>query len=347
MGLSPHATAEAILVGGELAINHWSPSSYGGSDVTLEGSSETQVHIELHSFENPESRFERTMTFDELASSTVGGEIDSLGNRCSVSRVPGDLIGVTFERDHLVFKPGETFEFYIRPNLTGLTTRSANGRVRLTSAEATGTGGSRESIFQEPMNFKSTNRAAPTNSRSVCRFLTRRVVYNLEIELESNWYQASLTSKKNLIQRNVQFIVLGDQPVPAEKTGWKKVATVDPVKVQNSFPTWSQFSRIAGLPSKDTLGNEFRSPVEVDRQPMMELAPGGWQALPLSIDRLNKPHVVEFEYVADGEMALGVSLLQPDASGQVPLYGFDSGVFIPKSLVANPTGRAESFGGID
>jgi hypothetical protein len=335
LGLSPQATAEAILVGGELVINHWSPSNYGGSDVALEGTSETQVHIALSSVEHPESGFERTMTFDEIVSNTVGGEIDSLGNRCSVTRVPGDLIGIAFERDHLVFRPGEKFEFSFRPNLAGLTTRSANGRVRLMPAQATGRTGIR-SLFSKTVSFQIDESGSADAQRVSLAVPDQEGIYNLEIELESNWYQASLSPKKNPIRRSIQLIVLGDQPIPAEKTSWKKVATVDPVKVQKSFPSWSQFSRIAGL-SKDTLGNEFRSPVEVDRQPMMELAPGGWQAIPLSVDRLNKPHVVEFEYVSDGEMALGVSLLQPDTSGQVPLYGFDSGVFIPKSLVANAT----------
>ena len=80
LGLGPDANAAAMRVGEDLDIRHWSPTSYGGADVTLAGTADTQVRFDLSSVEQPESRFERTIMFDELVAGSVNGELDLLGN---------------------------------------------------------------------------------------------------------------------------------------------------------------------------------------------------------------------------------------------------------------------------
>lgn len=333
LGLTSDAPADVALVDGDVLIRHGTTSNYGGGDVTLAGGPKSQVSIVLSSIETPEAKFERTFTFDELTAGTIGGEIDLLGNRCSVTRVPGDSLGVTFERDHLVFEPGEPFTFSIKPNLTGLLTRTANCRVKLVPAHQTGLAGSR--TFQsKTLSFQLDENGSSDPQEVQLEVPSEESIFNVEVELESNWYQSSF-AKKKVVRRSIQLLVLGKRPDNIQTQGWKRVSTFDPDGAShNSFPSLSQLSRMAGLSEKNTLGNEHLSRVVINNQTMTQLAPGGWQAIPLSVDRINKPHIVELEYLAGGEMAFGVSVLQPDASGQIPLYGFDSGVFIPRAIVS-------------
>lgn len=335
LGLTLDAPAAVVLVDQDLVINHWSPTSYGGVDVDLFGSDDAQVNIQITSLENPESRFEQTISIGELASDTVGGEVDSLGNRCSVTRVPGDKIGVEFTREHLVFSPGEPFKFSIRPNLTGLNTRSAVCRVRVVAAHSSGIRINRH--YATTLSFSCDANGSAEPQDISFNVPEEESVYNIEMELEPIWYQTSLVSKKVVVRRTIQLIVLeNDAATDLDSPEWEEISMADPIEsTPDTFPAWSQISRLAQRIPTGSIGNELRQEVVVNQNPMMQLEPGGWQAIPLSMGEPGKPHVVELEYVDDGEMALGISLLQPDASGQIPLYGFDSGVFRPDSIVGS------------
>lgn len=335
LGLGADSSASVTLVEGKLLIDHWSASNYGGVDVTLDASADTKVTIEISSIESPESKFRQTVSASQLLSDTTGGEIDALGNRCSITRVPGDAINVSIEREHLVFKPGETFRFNVTPRLTGFSTKSAHCKVRMLQANKAIS----RSLFNKTISFQLDENGSAGAETISLNVPDEEGVYNLEFELEPIWYQSSFNVRTNSLRRTVQFIVLTDQSqskiAKKSKRRWRQVSSVDPVNVEQAL-AWSQLSRVVGMPANQTIGNQLRQPVVIDRQALMQLAPGGWQAIPLTIDRLGKPHVIELDYVADSEMAMGLSLLQPDGAGQIPLYGFDSGVFIPKSLVKDP-----------
>ena len=348
LGLTADAPASVVKVGKEIQIGHWSPTDYGGADISVEGDWQTEIKILLFSREHPDSKFERTVTLGDLVAGQVSGEIDLLGNRCSVVRVPGDELEVDLQREHLVFNSGEQFSFWIRPNATALTERTVVCRVRLMAAYPNGRANSRP-IVTKTLNYELDMFGSAESQQVKLTLPDEEAVYNIQIELAPSRYQASFGPKKGAIERTVQLIVLESNRksnvsqlnyVEPDRQRWRKIATEDPVKHEsNTFPSWSQFSRMTGLASQDALGNELRSPISFDRQTLVKLAPGGWQAIPLTTDHLNKPHVIEIEYVADGELALGISVLQPDASGQIPTHGFDSGVYIPKSLV--PDGETD------
>lgn len=335
IGLTADAPASVKKKSGyELIVDHWSPANYGGVDVDFTGNLDAEIQVRLSSLENPHAVFDKTISVTDLIEGVAGGEIDSIGNRCSITRAPGDALRFEFEKDHLVFKTGEPFRFSIQPNLTGVTTRQANCRVKVVQAETKGPVS--RAFYSKSVSFELDDNGSAAKPIEF-EFLApkKEAIYNIEVELDPVWYQASF-NKKRKITRNVQFIVLGGEtPKATDQRKWRQISFADSV-VDNgglSLPGWDQFSKIARLQSRLPLGNELRSPVTVGNQRMMNLAPGGWQAIPLVVDRLNKPHVIELEYLAEQEIAIGLSLLQPDANGQVALYGFDSGVHIPSSIV--------------
>ena len=338
LGLSADAAASAIESNQEVIIDHWSATDYGGADITIDGDSKTEVQIQLYSREQTESKFEQTFLLSDLTAGVSGGEIDLLGNRLSIVRVPGDDLRVEFERKHLVFEPGETFKFSVRPNLTTFADRMTACRIKLVASYPSGRTASRP-LAIKTLNFGLDKTGSAEPQQVELTMPGDEAVYNIELELSPNRYQASFGPKKDQIQRRVQLLVLNRESQNSEtgnenRKRWQQISTSDAVDLDQSLlPGWSQFSRMTGLSNQDAIGNELRSAVTVGRQTMMQLAPGGWQAIPFDIGELNKPHIVELEYVADTEFALGISVLQPDASGQIPTHGFDSGVYVTRSLV--------------
>ena len=298
----------------------------------MTASLDTKISFQLTSIENPESVFEQTISLDQLVGQTVAAELDDFGNRFSASRAPGDSIQVQFEKPHLVFEPGESFRFSIQPRLTGLTTRTATCRVKVVLAGSSGVGSRALYSKSIPVSLDDTGSAVEPMELEI-PVPNQEEVYDVKLELEPIWYQASFKSKSSSIKRSIQFVVLDQQPKAIDsKRRWRQVSVSDAADFdqRQGIDAWNQ-RRTGRVP----LGNELRSTIIVGQEKLVTLAPGGWQAIPLEVGKMGEPHVVELEYVSNQAIAMGLSLLQPDATGQIPLYGFDSGLFVPHSLVAS------------
>ena len=58
------------------------------------------------------------------------------------------------------------------------------------------------------------------------------------------------------------------------------------------------------------------------------VAPGGWQAYPLPVREIGKPHLLEIEYPSHLPQSLGISIIEPNAAGKVVPLGLDSGLHV-------------------
>jgi len=330
LGVTLDASASVKKIENGVLIDHWSPTNYGGADVELTASLDTKISFQLTSIENPESVSEQTISVEQLVGQTVAAELDGFGNRFSASRAPGDSIQVQFEKSHLVFEPRESFRFSVQPRLTGLTTRTANCRVKVVLAGATGVGSRALYSKSIQVSLDQTGSAVEPIELEI-PVPNKEGVYDVQLELEPAWYQASFKAKSSGIKRSIQFVVLNQGPQAVDpQRRWRQVSVSDAVDFdqRQGISTWNQ--RRTG---RTPLGNDLRSTTIVGEEKMVALAPGGWQAIPLEVGKIGEPHVVELEYVSSEAIAMGLSLLQPDAMGQIPLYGFDSGLFAPQSLV--------------
>ncbi len=332
LGLEAEANATIEKSGNVLNVQQWSKTTYGGFDFTLAGNSDTRVVLDLSSIEQPASRYEQTLSLKQLLSGVIAGEIDSIGNRCSISRIPGDELNLFFPRQHLVFASGEEFEFSIAPNRTPFLARAVACRIKMVSANPAGIVGSR-SLISKSISFQTDSLGSAPPQPVKFRMPLKEGVYNIELELEQQRYQASFSSRKPPVSRSMQVLVLSNQSAKSNGKDWGLIYSTNlSGEVEGSSP-WSQLAQLANLKSPKIYGNNRYTPVQVGDREMGELAPGGWQAIPINVGELGQPHVIEIEYLAAEETAIGVSLLQPDANGQVPNYGFDSGVQIEKSLM--------------
>ena len=70
--------------------------------------------------------------------------LDDSGNHMLVARSPADRLRVRFDRDHLVFAPGETFQFEVEPYLV----ESNSNKVRL-QARIVGAPGGQQMFAEE------------------------------------------------------------------------------------------------------------------------------------------------------------------------------------------------------
>ena len=335
LGVSLDATASVRKSEKEILINHWSPTDYGGADVEVNVMMDSKVHYSLTSTENPENVFEQTTTLRQLLGQPTAVELDNLGNRFSTSRAPGDLMRVEFERPHLVFRPGESFRFAIEPMLTGLGTRTANCRVKVLLAGSSGVGARTYYAKSIPCKLDD-NGSVDQPIELEIPVPKQEEVYNIELELEPVWYQASFP-KTNSIKRNIQFIVLSQRPETiGNRRRWRQISISDAADFAGQWGSanngaWNQIPKL-GRAGTAWLGNN-RTTTTVGQEKLLKLAAGGWQAIPLNVGKIGDPHVVELEYVSQEKVTIGLSLLQPDALGQIPFYGFDSGLFVPDSLV--------------
>ena len=345
LGVATDATASVQTSGKEILIDHWSPTDYGGADVELKAPLDSKVHYSLTSIENPATSLEQTTTLGQLLGQSAAIELDNLGNRFSSSRAPGDSLRVKFDKPHLVLRPGELFRFSIQPLLTGLGTRTANCRVKVVLAGSTGVG--TRAYYSKTIPFAlDANGSADQPINLEIPVPKQEEVYNIELDLEPVWYQASFGAKSNNIKRSIQFIVLNQHSDDTvNRRHWREVSISDPAELDEGWgragnAAWNQIPKL-GRSGTAWLGNN-RTTTAVGQDTLLELQAGGWQAIPLNVGRVGEPHIIELEYVSKEAVTIGLSLLQPDGSGQIPLYGFDSGLFVPDSLV-KPDSKTSSL----
>ena len=329
LALTPDAPGSAVLAENQIHINHWMPTNYGGVDVSFIGSNDAVVKLVLFAADQPNEKFEQTIAISQLLSEGFAADVDSTGNQLMIVRAPGDQLPVLFKRSHLVFSPGERFSFDVRANRTSISARSANCRVKLFRSGTDG-GGNGLALWGDSQVFAINETGSSDLQTFQLEVPKQEGVYELSMLLEPNWYQASFRNA-NRVERRIQFVVLADDDRSAKPAdqNWRVVSEVDITDGGNtrSFPPLPSFT--AGR----SISNQRDRTINYMRQPMLELSPGGWKAVPISIPASNRPHILEVQFVGQPDSAFGVSIIQPDAAGNIPPFGFDNGVVNPKSMI--------------
>lgn len=319
-------------------------TNYDGFDFTFQGNLNSTITIDLASDDDPESKFQKTLTVASLLQNVFQNQLDDLGNHLSVDRAPGDAVEVQLDRDHLVFDAGETAPVRIALNHCDLKPGQANVRMSIVKARQKG-----PAIWSQTETVN-VNDAGSTTSPTPFQFEAPQDegVYDLLIEVDRNWLGINnpmlnsaaphktiraLDPLQGQIRRRVQFVVLQDHPQqPQSANTFETIGQISPEQVVPSGPNW----RLQSQKQKTAvLGNQKSSLTQSGQQSLVELLPGGWQALRLPVLEIGKPHIVEVEYPANRAMALGVSVLDQSEQGQVPLQGADSGIYIPDSIVVD------------
>lgn len=305
-----------------IRIAQRSPVQYTGFDFTVAGMADSVLTIEL----TPLDRSQEIQKYEVPLSALITGDfqqpLDEQNNRLVIQRTGGDRIRVAFTRSSLVFAPAEAFQFTVEPHELGIQGPTTLRCVaRLTRAR----GGAVLTEQEQEISLDMTSE--PPRKSFTFSTPHEEGVYELMIALYRPRFADAIMRRGPLHWRKIQFVVVGEAPTPEVSGKWELLESIDPNHA--SWMEWlTHIPKLPLLPDfrQEPLGNGKSATWKHLDHDLVELQPGGWQAYPLSIQRTGMPHVLEVEYPSDVAQTLGISIIEPNATGQVIPIELDSGV---------------------
>lgn len=311
-----------------IEIRQRSLRAYDAVDVLVTADLDARLVVSLTN-EQGELAKPVEVSLRSLVGQSHNSALDEVGNHLLVSRSPSDRLRISFDREHLVFSPGETFQFQIQPYLL----EPGGGAVRYQAQIISSSGGQ----ILSSADYKGGDEG--TASSISVKVPDAEGVYDLAITALHP--RVRLRLKKPVAERKIQLVVLDKRPQSEPGQGpVSRVVEINPMNPR----WWERFANIPLLPGlrKGPLGNGDAAPWEHPKLgPMIQLGTGGaapnisWEAYPLPITNPGQAHVLEIEYPSDVPQAMGISLLEPNAAGAVTPIGLDSGVYVSDEEAEN------------
>lgn len=344
VGREPDDPGSYDLQDGQVKILQTRPRSYSGMDVHVAGTKDSQLIVELSPRDRPAATKRLSAKLSELLQQSPSLELDDQRNRLIVSRSPGDRLRVTFDRDHLVFAPGAEFTFDVEPHWTGF---EAGTMLRLKTQLLRAR--SEEELWRNEVDLRVGDDGVLARPEPlVVKLPTTEGTYDIELTLAPRRLPGSLAValSRAAVQRTIQVTVVDDQPPPPDRTAWRSLGEIDPthgpfgegtnLKWTDWLKRLPQLKWTAGF-TQGPLGNGRATRIDHHGRPLVQLAPEGWQAYPLPIQRINEPHQLELEYPSDLAQTLAISIVEPNAAGKVVPIGIDSGLDVQDPPPGEPT----------
>lgn len=320
----------------QISVSQQTAQEYDALDVSLTTSRNARLKINLVSVDNPELTFEVDRPIEQFLFKSLDMLLDEDGNRGQVRRAPDDVLRIQHKRPTMVFHPNETFEVSLIPHLIG---RERSGTFQY-SVFLIATDQQQVIHQQQHLVELQTQSKFPVWNNLKLPIPSRPGVYNIEFRVDSKRFTDTLVRPAPLATRRIQFVVVGgiDAP-PAQQAKWKEILKFNPAN-----PAWwehlaslnptEQLKYLTGSSPSDLgfkpFGNEQVQEIEHDGKPYSKLTEGGWQAYPLTIEHLNRPHLLEVEYPSNVPQTMALSILEPNALGKIMPLGIDSGFYLHK-----------------
>ena len=325
LGFSRDSASFAKFQKNQVIIRQAAPSTFEGFDVDVLGPPDSKIVVEVT--EQGGEPVRREFAVSKISVQDQVFVIDQQGNRLSIARSAQDFIQFRSDRRHMVFEPGEDFEFEFRAwqlrqknqnSVCSIDVRTARQNKLCATSTAT------------QLQFDHLN-STPFVAHKIS-VPNQEGVYNLRLQIASASTDAlRFTRRQESIVREIQFVVIDPNRRHTSTAQKRLIKEIGPDDMRSSIvpQQLNHFSRMVGIRNSNTSPGNFL----IDReQKSVTLPVGGWQAIPISIGDTANQCVVEIDYPAGHEMALGCSILQTDANGQVPNFGAESGLKIPSSV---------------
>ncbi|MEQ8789368.1 MAG: hypothetical protein RIC55_23950 [Pirellulaceae bacterium] len=323
LGLEADEPGSIFLEDGQVRVRSRSGRTYDGVDVLVRGPADARLVVSLHPAGEPELARRLDVDLGRLIANSSGAVLDSLGNRLSVRRSPGDRMRVDFKRDRMVFAPGERFEVEVTPHLYSVQPNATvNLELRLLEGRS-----DREVWKQEHPIRADEAGALPVAAPVTVELPEKEGVYDLLISIVPWHLPAPFVRTRPLLQRKVQLVCIAERPPPRDAVEWREQLELDPAN-PSRWERWKQLPQFKLIPGfgHGAFGNRAAGKRMHAGRTWLELAVDNWQAFPLPAAGVGKPHIVEIEVPRDMEQTMGVSIVEPDASGKVMPIGLDSGI---------------------
>lgn len=327
--------------------------SYDGFDVFIAGSVNAKVIVELVDEAQKTNRVSYKLAVTEILTAPFQRVIDDEGNRFKVRRSPGDQIHVQLQRNDLVFSPGESLVMNVQPYAIGL---RPNNQYQLDVNVLPYR--SSDVINTQSISFKpAENQVGDTIPNVTVPIPHKPGIYNIDVSVRSSRFVDSFVRLTPIAQRRIQFVVVPDKHERSESRPEQvEVMRFDPTDVS----WWDKFNALHHLDHLNVLTGVKIQPrnngktstlaqsegkwlapeqVESESELFTSIGVSGWQSYPLHCEDLYKPHVLEVVLPADVQQSIGISILEPDASGSLHPVHRDFGFFQDSSRWTNAEGQ--------
>jgi hypothetical protein len=332
LGIEADEAAALRLANNEVVVAPIAPRAFDGCDVTIRGDDAAVVAIRLQNPSAAEAK-EVRVALSELLRQQYRAPLDDLGGYLLVNRAPGDMLRVSIERAHLVFSPGESFKFSVRPDVS---TDEEGSSLVLEARLRHSEGG--EALWESSRPLGEVKGEAiplellaPADEGAYRLSLTVRRPAGLTAKLAPWQQQAPVAA------RDVEFVVIDPNArLPRLADAWDAVQTIDPANTKwwQRMPDLSRIDRLQVLPGPRSLGNVKPVVKALTAGSFVELpapasgAEPAWHAYPLTVRDIGQPHAVEIDLPAETVQQLAVSVIEPDAAGRVQSFGRDAGIYV-------------------
>jgi hypothetical protein len=324
LSITSDAPSTVVRRGKELKINHRISTSYGGVDVAIETSDETTVRVQLTS-ESGE-KFERVWTQKQL-SEGVNESVDSQQNRLSISRTPGDKVRVLINRNHLVFEPGETWQFETMLQRCGFSDQKLSAKFMWKQS------GVSLPVQGTPKEFDTDTEGSSAPQMTEIAVPQTEGVHNLWIEVEPSVRKSTFGQfrKAKSLTRCVQIVVVAPSRDRSEASApWKAWQTFTPEELRGGYRGGWPVPRLRS--TSEPVRKGAMAVVETaNSEPALEMDPKASLTIPVQRPETGNttgPIRVSIQYRSIPGTKLGVNYL---SSTQQVLHGKDSGVSVPVS----------------
>lgn len=320
----------------QISVSQNSAQQYDALDVSLTTSRQAHLKINLVSIDDPNITFQIDRPIEQFLFKSLNMELDDDGNRGQVRRAPGDVLRIQHQRPTMVFNPNEVFKLSMIPHLLE---RERSGTFQY-SAYVIATDQQQVIHQQEHQVELSEPGQFPIWSDLKIPIPSRPGVYSIALRVDSKRFTDTLVRSAPLATRKIQFVVVGGfDAAPATQARWTEVVRFNPAD-----PAWwehlvslnptDQLKYLTGSSPGDLgfkpFGNDKVQEIEYEGRPYSKLADGGWQAYPITIEHLNRPHLLEVEYPANLAQTMAISILEQNALGKIIPLGIDSGFYLHK-----------------
>lgn len=337
LGVAPDAAAAKYLDQDTLIIAQPSPTQYDGVEFTVRAAPDARVVTELKSIDAPDSVTRIETPLSEFIELYENRRLDDWDNRVLIRRAPGDVLRVRMDRDSLVFKPGEQFAFDVQPHLLQL---EANVAVQL-----------KLQLFKARDDRELWSQQLSLRSDAAGQLMVQGL-QPVPLPAEEGAYDIVVSIFRRprlgvplwrvvpIAQRKIQLVAIDPTPPAPQQANatWQEVATIDQAhpKWRNWTARLTGWDKLPGFDHTKPLGSAQLEEVPMLSEKMHQLGPGQWQAYPIEVAHPEQPYLLEIEYPSHLAQSLGVSIIEPNANGEVTPIGIDSGIRVPHSQVDAP-----------
>lgn len=343
LGIEADEVGSMWLDKGQVHIQQRSPRTYDGIDLAITAPLDAKLIINL----SPADRVAEAQTIEFPLSDLVNGyqesQLDDQGNRLVARRAPGDKLRVRLANSSLVLAPGEPITYELTPHLLG---ENVTGNVEVQTQVLSARGERSWSVTSQTVQAPVAGQQSPAIAMQVIA-PREEGSYDLVITASQPKPRRGLAqvnpladTTTQIAERKIQFVVLAKTPPAIDSTASAPTNVVDEIKPSGQW--WERVAKLQHIPHIPGLKQGPLTNGEVQKwthaQHGQLTAIGAspekderhWVAYPIDVKQPGQVHVLEVEYPIDEPQDLSISILEPNASGDVVPASLDSGVHVPK-----------------